>query len=70
MGVKEDIKAYIVKSGNTITGVTKALNEKYNRDHTPQNLSKKISTETLKYKEAEEIASVIGYRIEWVKNDK
>lgn len=67
MGIKEDIKAYIVKSGHTITEVNNKLNQKYNRNHTPQNLSKKISTGTLKYKEALEIADVIGYEIEWRK---
>lgn len=69
MSIKNDIKSVIVKEGWTITDVVKALNEKHGRDHTVQNLSNKLSRETLKYKEALEIAELLGYKIEWVKNE-
>ena len=67
MGVREDIKSVIVKSGWTLSDVVKALNEKYSRNDTVQNLSNKLSRGTLKYREALEIAGVIGYSIEWIK---
>lgn len=66
MPLKEDIKSIIVKSGWTMTDIVKTLNEKYNRNDTTQNLSNKLSRGTLKYREALEIAEVIGYTIEWV----
>ena len=69
MGIKEDIKSIIVKSGWTLTDVVKALNEKYSRNDSVQNLSNKLSRGTLKYREALEIAEIIGYSIEWVKRD-
>lgn len=69
MGVKEDIKSIIVKSGWTLTDVVKALNEKYSRNDTVQNLSNKLARGTLKYREALEIAEVLGYTIEWVKKE-
>lgn len=69
MGFREEIKSIIVKSGWTMSDIIEALNEKYNRKDTVQNLSNKLSRETLKYREALEIAEVIGYKIEWIKKD-
>ena len=67
MTIKDEIKAKIVASGKTMSDVVKELNEKYNRNDTVQNLSNKLARETLKYKEAQEIAEVIGCTIEWTK---
>jgi len=68
VGVKEDIKAIIVQSGWTMSNLVQALNEKFDRNDTVQNLSNKLSRGTLKYKEALEIAEVLGLKIEWRKN--
>jgi hypothetical protein len=67
LGVKEDIKSIIVQSGWTMSDIVKALNEKYSRNDTVQNLSNKLTRGTLKYREAQEIAEIIGYSIEWNK---
>lgn len=67
MGVKEDIKANIVQSGWTMSNLVQALNEKFDRNDTVQNLSNKLSRGTLRYKEALEIAEVLGLKIEWKK---
>ena len=40
------------------------LAEKTNQS--PQNLSNKLQKETLRYKEAEEIAKALGMEIEWL----
>ena len=65
MGVKEDIKSYIVKSGWTISKVQDELNKKNGTDFGMQNLSKKINNETIRYNEILQIADIIGYTIEW-----
>lgn len=65
MGVKEDIKSYIVKSGWTISKVQDELNKRNGTDFGMQNLSKKINNETLRYNEILQIADIIGYTIEW-----
>lgn len=70
MSIKGDIRALIIKSGWTMSGIVKALNEKYNRNDSIQNLSAKLSRGTIKYREALEIAEVIGYKIEWIPKDK
>lgn len=69
MGLKEDIKSYIVKQGWTVTKIAEELNKRNGTDFTSQNLSKKINNETLKYKEVLEIADIIGYEIEWIKKE-
>ena len=48
MSIKNDIKSYIIKSGWTISKVQEELNKKNNTTYSVQNLSKKITTETLK----------------------
>ncbi|WP_160684292.1 LLM class flavin-dependent oxidoreductase [Clostridium sp. C2-6-12] len=65
MGVKEDIKSYIVKSGWTISKVQEELNKRNGTNFGMQNLSKKINNETLRYNEIIQIADIIGYTIEW-----
>ena len=70
MPIKETVKIMLAKSNITLTEVVKRLNEKYERNDTIQNLSKKINRGTLRYDEAEEIAAVLGYSIEWGKMEK
>lgn len=70
MGIKEDIKAYIVSSGYTITKLAEELNKRNGSDYTVQNLSNKIRKESLKYNEVLQIAEIIGYEIQWNKIDK
>lgn len=69
MSIKNDIKSYIIKSGWTISKVQEELNKKNNTTYSVQNLSKKITNETLKYSEVLEIAEIIGYTIKWNKNN-
>lgn len=67
MTIKDFIKSQITKEGLTMSKVVRLLNEKYNKKESIQNFSNKLTRETLRYKEAEEIADIIGYKIEWVR---
>lgn len=67
MALKEEIKSLIIKSGYTMSQVVEMINAKHNRNDSVSNLSNKLTRGTLKYREAEEIAEVIGYEIVWVK---
>ncbi len=69
MGIKEDIKILLIHSNKTMKELVDILNEKHNRNDTPQNLSNKLSRGTLKYSEALEIADALGYKIEWIKKE-
>jgi hypothetical protein len=48
-----------------MTDLVSALNEKYNRNDSVQNLSNKLARGTIKYKEVKEIADIIGAKIKW-----
>lgn len=70
MGLKELLKSYIAISGFTLTEIQNELNKRNGTSHGVQNLSKKINNETLRYNELEQIADIIGFRIEWIKKEK
>jgi len=67
MIIKDEIKSYIVKTGRSMVDVVNDINAKrpLDRKTSAQNLSNKLTRQTLKYTEALEIADVIGYTIEW-----
>ncbi|TDX43699.1 LLM class flavin-dependent oxidoreductase [Orenia marismortui] len=65
MSVKDEIKAKIVSKGWTITDVANELEKKYNKKYSSQNLSNKLSRETIQYKEVKDIANIIGLKIKW-----
>ena len=67
MPIKEAVKIAMLKCDISLTQLVNLLNEKFNRNDTIQNLGKKINKGTLKYREAEEIAEVLGYEIQWIK---
>lgn len=63
---RDEIKSYIVRAGFTLKEVVRLVNEKYYHTTGVNNLSNKLSKGTLRYREAQEIADVIGYEIVWV----
>jgi hypothetical protein len=65
LAVKEDVKAAIVRAGWSISAVNDELNRRHNTNYTVQNLSNKLSRGSLRYREAVEIADIIGFEIEW-----
>jgi hypothetical protein len=79
MPIKETIKIMLAKTDVTLTEVINRLNNKHEaifiptekepvfKPDTVQNLSKKINRGTLRYEETEEIAELLGYKIEWIK---
>lgn len=69
MGLKEEIKSYIVSSGWSITQLAEELNKRNGSDYTMQNLSNKIRKESLKYSEVLQIAEIIGYDIKWIRKE-
>ena len=65
MAVKEDVKAAIAKAGLSLSAVNDELNRRHNTKYTVQNLSNKLARGSLQYREAVEIAEIIGFEIEW-----
>lgn len=67
--VRREIKSIIAKAGWTLTDIVDELNKRNSTNNTLQNLSNKLSKGTLRYKEALEIAEIIGYKLQWIKKD-
>lgn len=65
--VHDEIKAYIVRSGQTLTSVVSEINKSRPTEEqtTVQNISNKLARGTIKYSEAVEIASALGMIIRW-----
>lgn len=67
MSTKEDIKSLIVASSWTLKEVAEELSKRTNKNYSSPNLSQKLSTENLKYKEAKMIAEILGYNLKFEK---
>ena len=67
MNIKNQIKAQIMFAGFTTAEVVDALSTEYGWSDSLSNFSAKLSRESLRYKEALELAEVLGYEIVWRK---
>lgn len=65
MSAKEVVKILCYKKGMTITKLAEKLTEQTRHNYTRQSLSNKLSRNTLKYSEIEEIAKILNYKIEF-----
>lgn len=65
--IRNEVKAYIVRSGWTMTDIVKEMNKARPEDQqtTTQNITNKLARGTIKYSEVLEIARIIGYEIKW-----
>lgn len=70
MGIREEIKSYIVRSGMTMTEVVDRLYDDYDWSRSVPNLSSKLRRGSLRYQEAVELADVLDYDIVWVKRKR
>lgn len=67
MNVNNEVKAYLAMAGWTLTSVAKELTSKHDKNVSVQNLSNKLTNETIRYNEVVEIANIIGYDLVWTK---
>ena len=67
MGIREEIKSYIVRSGMTMTEVVELLADEHGWSSSVPNLSGKLRRGSLRLTEAVELADVLGYDLVWVK---
>lgn len=65
MPAKEEIKVMLARKNLSMRKLIEIINEHYNRKDTVQNLSNKLNRDSIKYKEVEEIADLLGYKIEF-----
>ena len=67
MNVKNEIKSIIVRSGMTMQQVVDLLSEEYGWSDSISNFSNKLTRGSLRYREAIQIADVMGYDLIWQK---
>ena len=67
MNIRNEIKAYIVREGFTMSELVEKLAEQYEWSPSVPNLSDKLRRESLRYKEAVELADALGYDLVWQK---
>ena len=67
MNVRNEIKAYIIRTGRTMQQVVEELSDQYGWSDSVSNLSAKLQRESIRYKEVLELADVLGYDIVWQK---
>ncbi len=67
MNIRNEIKAYIIRTGWTMLNLVEEMSVRYGWSNSVSNLSAKLQRESLRYKEAIQIADVLGYDIVWVK---
>ena len=63
MNIRNEIKAYIVREGFTMNELVEKLAEQYGWSPSVPNLSDKLRRESLRYKEAVELADALDYSI-------
>lgn len=67
MNTRNEIKAYIIREGMTMSEVVEKLAEEHGWSASVPNLSGKLRRGSLRYREAVELADVLGYEIVWQK---
>lgn len=67
--IRNEIKSYIAASGWSLVDIVARMNESRSESEqtTPQNISNKLTRETIKYSEVKEIAEIIGFKVVWEK---
>ena len=65
--IRNEIKAQIIRAGYTMQEVVNQLHDEYGWSDSVSNLSGKLQRESLRYREAVELADVLGYDIIWQK---
>ena len=62
-----EVKSMILKSGYTQSEVVDMMSSDYGWSGSPSNFSRKLNAGTLRYEEALELATALGYEIRWEK---
>ena len=65
MDTRNEIKAYIVREGMTMSELVEKLAEQYGWSASVPNFSGKLRRGSLRYREAVELADALGYDIVW-----
>ena len=65
--IDEQVKALLTREKLTMKELVQQLHDRFGRSVSSANFSNKLSRNTIRYEEAQEIADVLGYEIVWQK---
>ena len=65
--MKCEIQSHIIRAGYTQREAVEACSAEYGWSESDSNFSNKLEKQTLRYREALELADVLGYEIVWQK---
>ena len=69
MNIRNEIKSIIVREGVTMSEVVHKMAVSYGWSASVANFSEKLKNATLRYREALELAELLGYEIIWRKKE-
>lgn len=69
MELRYELKSLIAKNGTTLKKVCEKLTEQTKRLYIGNNITNKLRRKTIKFEEVQEILDVLGYHIEFVRNE-
>lgn len=70
LDANKQIKFLLLKEDISLTKLAELLTEKTGKNYCKSGLSRKLNAGTLRYNEALVIANLLGYKIEFIKEDK
>ena len=65
--IRNEIKAQIIRAGFTMQALLDRLHDDYGWSDSVSNFSNKLARNSLRYREAIELADVLGYDLVWQK---
>ena len=65
--IRNEIKAQIIRAGFTMQELLDRLHDDYGWSDSVSNFSNKLARNSLRYREAIELADVLGYDLVWQK---
>lgn len=69
MNLRNELKSLIAKNGTTLKKVCETLTEIGEKSYIGNNITNKLRRKTIKFEEVQDILSVLGYHIEFSRND-
>lgn len=69
IGIEEQVKSLTIREGLTLKELVERLAKLFARSSSLSNFSNKLTRESLRYNEAQEIAEALGYEIVWKKKE-
>lgn len=70
MDVRNELKSLIAKNGTTLKKICESLTLLSDKSYSGNNITNKLRRKTIKFEEVQEILDVLGYHIEFVRNNE